>query len=153
MPREKKSEIERFIEKIRPNPDTGCWEWTAWVNSWGYGFFSGNRKSRLAHRSSYELFCGEIPDDMLVLHKCDNPRCVRPSHLFLGTVKDNSRDMVEKGRQAYGTKNGNCKTSPEVIREIKARQDLKLREISEMFGISIKQASRIRRGEQWKHIE
>jgi hypothetical protein len=61
--------------------------------------------------------------------------------------------MVEKKRQAYGERNGNSKVNPEAIRTIRERRDLKLREVSEMFGISIKQASKIRRGEQWKHIE
>lgn len=153
MPRKKRSEIERFIEKINHNPETGCWEWTAWVNNWGYGFFYGSRKSRLAHRASYELFCGEIPDKMHVLHKCDNPKCVRPSHLFLGTELDNKRDMVEKKRQAYGERNGKSKVNQEIIKTIRERRDLKLREVSEMFGISIMQASRIRRGLQWRHIE
>lgn len=152
MPR--KTQTERFIEKINRNPETGCWEWTGWVNNWGYGFFRrGEGKSRLAHRASYELFCGEIPEGLHVLHKCDNPKCVKPSHLFVGTELDNKRDMVEKKRQAYGERNGKSKLTQMIVTEIRSRTDLKLREVSEMFGISIKQASKIRRREQWKHVE
>lgn len=149
----KRMEVERFIEKINHNPENGCWEWTASVSRDGYGFFSSNGKIRSAHRFSYEFFCGEIPSNLLVLHKCDNPRCVKPSHLFLGTVKDNVRDMVEKKRQSHGSRHWNCRMGVEEIIFIRSRLDLKLKEISEMFGISVKQASRIRRRDQWKHIE
>ncbi len=150
----KKTQTERFLEKINHNRETGCLEWTGWISNTGYGFFNrGDGKSRLAHRASYELFCGEIPKGLHVLHKCDNPRCVKPSHLFLGTELDNKRDMVKKKRQAYGERNGKSKLTQTLVAEIRSRTDLKLRELSEMFGVSIQQASRIRRKEQWKNLE
>lgn len=87
---------ERFWPKIIKTD--GCWLWVAWVNNHGYGQFFKDNRNQYAHRVSFELSNGPIPDGLLVLHKCDIPACVRPDHLFLGTHKENSRDMVKKGR-------------------------------------------------------
>lgn len=81
-----------------------CWEWTR-ARVCGYGSFKAIGEFR-AHRVSYRLFVGDIPDGLLVLHKCDNRLCVRPNHLFLGTQQDNMTDMMVKGRQANGDKHG-----------------------------------------------
>lgn len=88
--------VERFWKKVKKSE--GCWEWLAVVSSRGYGTFSLNYKSVSAHRYSYQLHFGEIPDGLLVCHTCDNPRCVNPDHLFLGTSLDNNHDMIKKGR-------------------------------------------------------
>lgn len=80
-----------------------CWNWTGCKVGMGYGRIKINKRLYLAHRTSYELHIGPIPDKMCVLHKCDNPACIRPDHLFIGTQKDNSRDMILKGRRK-GTK-------------------------------------------------
>ncbi len=97
---------ERFEEKFIPEPNSGCWLWTAVCKKKGYGLFGMGRSMRLAHRVSFDLYVGEIPDGMFVCHKCDTPACVNPDHLFLGTVSDNARDMVNKGRQSRGEKHG-----------------------------------------------
>jgi hypothetical protein len=81
------------------NREEDCWEWTASLFKSGYGKFNLDGKTVKAHRLSWELTNGEIPGDLFVLHKCDNRKCVRPSHLFLGTKKDNADDMWSKGRQ------------------------------------------------------
>lgn len=89
-------QIENFWSKV--NKTSTCWEWSASCSN-GYGSCSFQGKPWRAHRLSYTLTYGEIPSGMLVCHKCDNPACVNPEHLFLGSHKDNFQDMVAKGRQ------------------------------------------------------
>jgi hypothetical protein len=94
---------ERFNKKYIINDVTDGWEWTAALNNIGYGMFRwASNKMRSAHRVSYELFNGPIPDGMAVCHKCDNPKCVNPKHLWVGTLKQNAQDMVAKGRSGRG---------------------------------------------------
>lgn len=118
----KKSAIDRFVEKVSISND--CWEWLAGKRN-GYGsFYVGGCNSNIiqvpAHRFSYEQFVGPIPVNYFVCHRCDNPGCVRPAHLFLGTVLDNNQDMMKKGRfkphYLYGETNAASKlTDKEVV--------------------------------------
>jgi hypothetical protein len=95
---------ERFWEKTRFTP-SGCWEWQATIQKNGYGhFMRSKRKPIMAHRMAYELAYGSIPEGLHVLHRCDNRRCVRPDHLWVGTHSDNMRDMHAKGRGRTGPK-------------------------------------------------
>lgn len=94
----KLSLLERLLNKIKINEITGCWEWQASVNNIGYGFIRDEGKMRTAHRVSYEQHIGPIPPGKQVLHTCDNPRCINPDHLWVGTIKDNMQDKVKKGR-------------------------------------------------------
>ena len=126
--------------------DDGCWEWTGHRTPKGYGEIGlGSRSAGvgLAHRLSHELMKGPIPDDLCVLHSCDNPPCVRPEHLFLGTKADNNRDMDAKGRRRTkpcpGETNVNAVVSDadaETIRELYARGGLTQKQIGERFGIT-----------------
>jgi hypothetical protein len=99
---------ERFEERYVPEPNSGCWLWTGGCNESGYGMIceaqgraGANNRPRRAHRVSYEMHLGAIPDGMMVCHKCDVPSCVNPCHLFCGTGFDNARDMAAKGRQVF----------------------------------------------------
>lgn len=100
--RHERSKLDRFWEKVDRSGD--CWTWIPTARSgFGYGKFAINRTMINAHRASWILNFGEIPDGRFVLHKCDNPPCVRPDHLFLGTHTDNMRDMLSKGRGRWKT--------------------------------------------------
>jgi hypothetical protein len=100
------SRAERFWAKVQKSD--GCWLWTAAARKNGYGIFAERRpRSRTysAHRLSYELTFGPISSGLSVLHRCDNRRCVRPDHLFLGTARENTQDMIAKGRCTAGLYN------------------------------------------------
>jgi hypothetical protein len=132
-----------------------CWNWSGYRNALGYGVFGHGRKSHLAHRVSYSLHV-EPPGDLRVCHKCDNPSCVRPDHLFLGTDLDNTRDMIAKGRmrKAHGEGHADAKLTETAIREIRAakpsygyRKRLALK-----FGVSVGAIHHARKGKTWKHL-
>lgn len=89
---------DRFWSKVDMNPHH-CWEWLCLPNKGGYGKFRYNGVMRLAHRVAYELWYGSFDESLIVRHKCDNPICVRPDHLEVGTLSDNTQDMVSRGRQ------------------------------------------------------
>jgi hypothetical protein len=96
--------LEKLLNKIKINLQTDCWEWQAATNNVGYGFIRDGNKMRTAHRVSYEQHVGPIPLGKIVCHTCDNPKCINPAHLWLGTMKDNLMDMIKKGRANYRTK-------------------------------------------------
>lgn len=136
------------------NPN-GCWEWTASKiqNGLPYGKFHIHRKYVSAHRFSWMIHKGSIPSGMLVCHKCDNPSCVNPNHLFLGTNKDNAVDRSVKGRGAINSRNGNSKLTDDKvlnIRNLYTNMHLSQESIAAMFGICQSQVSRIVRKVHWK---
>lgn len=147
-PNEPSEVIER---RSTPEPNTGCWLWDGPPDTDGYGCVSiGNRKIR-AHRVSYQAFVGQIPDGLLVCHSCDTPMCVNPDHLFCGTPKRNSEDMVTKKR-AYGCERHHlAKLDRSQIAEIKSSAEGPV-SLGKMFGVSRQAIHRIRKGKTWKGL-
>ncbi len=112
FPRQPVPPVERFWSHVQT--DEGCWVWTGGLDR-GYGVFSpASGFTERAHRLSFAMAYGRIPDGLSVLHVCDNPPCVRPSHLFLGTLQDNIADAVSKGRMNYGARNA-WATAPAIM--------------------------------------
>jgi transcriptional regulator with XRE-family HTH domain len=142
----------RFWDKVRKTD--GCWFWTAGLDRDGYGSFElSGRKG--AHVVSWIFATGSDPRPMHVLHKCDNPSCVRPDHLFLGTNKDNMIDKTAKGRQARGVRNAGAKLTDEQVLEIRQRcaaRAASARKIGECFGVSGTLVRKIASGRLWKHL-
>lgn len=110
----------RFWRKVNKATLTGCWEWIGGLNETGHPRFWIDRKLVGAHRYSYETQVGAIPDGMVVCHACDNPKCVRPEHLFVGTNQDNSTDAKLKGRISKDTGKRIDERTKELIRSLRA---------------------------------
>jgi len=113
--------------------NNGCWNWLACILPSGYGQFYLNGKHYAAHRASWELYNGVIPDKLFVLHKCDNRRCVNPEHLFLGTTTDNMRDMVKKGRWKCGIKSAITESNVIDIKKLR-NEGLTYRALAKLFN-------------------
>jgi len=143
----------RFFEKVSPEPNTGCWLWTAYTKSAGYGQFWYLGRWKLAHRASYDMFVGKVPDGVLVCHKCDVPGCVNPDHLFLGTHQDNTDDMVRKGRDFHpkGEDNSSAKLSKLQVAAIR-RDARPQRHIALEYSVSQQLVSQIKTHKVWTHI-
>lgn len=149
---------DRFWMKVdKSGGDSSCWQWTGAKHPKGYGNFMANRNglTRIAHRLAYLLAHGELPHDKMVCHSCDNPSCCNPAHLFLGSAKENSHDMVKKMRSPHGERQGHTTlTRREVtaIHRLYATKKLKQKEIGEAFGISQQTANAIINKRSWKYI-
>lgn len=144
--------IARFWSKVDKSGD--CWEWAAGRGSFGYGRFRALGKTDYAHRVSYGLEYGEIPDGMCVLHKCDNPPCVNPAHIFLGTKADNMADRDAKGRNVKGGNHGQSKLTEEDIPRIRdmLRMGCTQADIAGWFGVHQVTISKINTGYKWSHV-
>jgi hypothetical protein len=142
----------RFWAKVEKTE--GCWLWTAATGGqMGYGTIGVTRTRMMyAHRLSWEMHHGPIPIGSLVLHHCDQPRCVRPDHLFLGTRADNMADMVAKGRQARGESHANARLTPDIVKTIRASGEGQLT-IARRYKISQPTVSNIRTGRTWASVE
>lgn len=143
---------EYIKERAIIDPQSGCWLWRLALKNDGYGVATAKRKCVRAHRLSWELFRGKIPVEMNVLHHCDVRHCVNPDHLFLGTHKDNSVDMVNKGRSLFGEKHNQAKLSTkEVIAILTSKQSH--RRLAKEYGVCAGMICHIKAGRNWKHIK
>lgn len=143
----------RFWDKTNKNGPNGCWEWMACLRR-GYGILSVNKRAQLAHRFSWELHNGPIPKGMHICHHCDNPKCVNPDHLFIGTHQDNMQDMVAKGRAVKGERVGGSKLSETQVRVIRNYLNVGVLEkcLARSFGVSRSTIGDIKHRRIWAHI-
>lgn len=149
----KKTRRQRFFDKVAYKEE-GCWEWQAGKNGDGYGIFlwateNGQRVQTTANKASYLLFKGPIPPGMYVCHSCDNPGCVNPKHLWLGTAVENARDRDGKGRASTGNRTGTSKLTPEDIQALRydKKAGFTLSQLSEKYSVSATYAGMIARNE------
>jgi hypothetical protein len=161
-----KSPVYRFNNSFVKDEVTGCWNWLGKARSGTcrlYGRITVNKKTMPAHRFSWELHNEKkVPDGMIVMHKCDNPECVNPDHLTIGTTKDNSDDKVRKNRQAKGASFSNRKTSNgskngmSKLTETQAKEIFNdkspQREIARRYGVSQTVVHNIKSIKTWKVI-
>lgn len=158
MPPKPKPPLQRFMSKVdKQDAADACWLWTAAVNNHGYGKFSVVAgKWALAHRWSYGHFVGD-PGDLCVLHRCDNPLCVRPDHLFLGTVADNNADMAAKGRRVNHAGEGSPRaklTACDVrrVRLLRRKRRLSYRRLAYLFNVSKGAIQSLLEGKTWRSV-
>ena len=176
----KRTDTQRFWGKV--DKSGTCWLWLSGKDKDGYGIFHVDGVKIKSHRFSFAETYGSVPAGILVCHRCDNPACVRPDHLFAGTQMDNMRDAASKGRTALGDRNGSrthpesrcfgddnpSRRHPERMLRGEQKPDSKLKEadivairqmggshqeIAERFGVSRRNISMIRAGETWKHVQ
>lgn len=140
--------FERFFKKCN-----GCWIWNGSLNWAGYGTFRYGSSTTRAHRTSFELYICSIPEELNVLHTCDNPSCVNPEHLWLGTQADNAEDREEKqrGNHKQGITHGMVKVTESIVRAI--RRDRRVTsEIAAQYGLHRGHVSDIKNYKSWSHI-
>lgn len=136
--------------------ETGCWEYQGDRRRGGYGRVSSGGQALVVTRVAYEAWVGPIPEGHVVRHKCDNPPCINPEHLETGTVRDNARDMIERGRHSppRGELNGQAKLTEDAVREIRRLYEAgtSQRRISEQFDISLGLTHFIVHRKRWAHV-
>lgn len=150
----------RFWSKVAKKGDDDCWNWTGGKTR-GYGAFNPNGKRVIAHRAAWFYIHGEIASGFLVCHKCDNPSCCNPNHLFLGTQLDNMTDMTSKGRGNIGERHGNSKLTDiqaGEIKQLKPRPHVKgngdlAKSLAKKYGMRVDNIYFIWRGDTWKHVQ
>lgn len=156
MPRKIVPPEMRFWRRVQKTDS--CWVWTGCLNNHGYGeFWAGPEQGyQFTHRFSWLLHFGPIPKDLKVLHHCDNPPCIRPDHLFLGTMLDNARDSISKGRYHHfggfkGEEHPRAKLTYERVAFIRS-SNLSLAALSVMFGVARQVIWNAKKGNTWKSI-
>lgn len=154
------TDASRFLRFVKVSGE--CWNWAGNIKNDGYGsmWAASKRRKAIASRLAWELWNGPIPAGLFVCHHCDNPPCVRPSHLFLGTAADNAKDCSAKGRARVegkvhrGMRNGRAKLTEDQVREIRRRRAAgeKLSSLSAAFGVSTTVINHIEKGKLWRSV-
>lgn len=135
----------RFARHVDRGSDDGCWPWTAARDRDGYGVINDDQdRYQRANRVAYELAHGPIPPGLQVLHRCDNPPCVNPAHLFLGTADDNNRDMAAKGRSTLGARHWKAG---------RWSKGTTFRTIAAQFQVTPKNVADIVHRKRWRHVQ
>jgi hypothetical protein len=145
---------ERFWEKVDVRGTGECWPWLASTKQGGYGkIASGDGRILLAHRVAYQLASGPVQPGLVVCHRCDNPGCVNPAHLFLGTQAENLRDMRTKGRgnPPRGSQHPKTQLTNEIVTRIRA-DTRSHRRLAREYGIGKSTVGMIKAGATWKHL-
>lgn len=138
--------IHKFMAKVKFSGSEDCWTWKGGKSPRGYGYLSHKRNLR-AHRVSYAIVHGDLPEGLQICHECDNPSCVNPSHLFAGTAQENSHDCVRKGRHVSAM----TKFTKEQVIAIRA-DNRNYRDIAKEYGVHDKTISYMKRGLSYKHV-
>ena len=147
---------ENFWSKVnKVDDEKSCWTWTASKDRYGYGKINAQGKTCKAHRVSYEFAYGEIEPGHVVCHRCDNPACVRPEHLFSGITQLNNIDRDLKNRQVRGSRNGRSVLTEDEIRAIRRLHEKGHTQsgIAEHFNVTPSNISKIINKERWIHVD
>lgn len=144
---------ERFFRYVKKGEE--CWEWIGGKDPNGYGRMNVEGRPTLVHRISYRIHRGSIPDGMVICHKCDNPSCVNPDHLFVGSQADNIADMHNKGRTRKrglkGESHANSKLTEDAVRSIRVSAE-SATALSRKYNVSRAVIHDVRERKTWKHI-
>ncbi len=144
-------ETAQFWSKVRCLGPDECWEWTGGFHSNGYGAVTFDYRQYLTHRVAYRLVHGDIAEGLYVCHRCNNPRCCNPHHLYAGTAAENSRQMVEDGRAYRGEHQWAAKLTADDVRAIRASSE-RHRVLAKRYGVAHTTIGAIRRRKRWRHV-
>ena len=149
---------DKFMDKVfhpKVNYSGVCWIWCGAKSNFGHGRVAIRRNLVMAHRVMFYFTFGAIPKGLKVLHSCDNPSCVNPKHLFLGTSKDNTQDMIRKRRGLVGNKSPTRKINEKIALEILnlAKQGIKSNVLADKFKLSYRQIRYIITGKSWQYLQ
>ena len=148
----KKTIEQRFWEKVKKGGDDECWLWIGARNNAGYGNIKAEGKYINGHRLSYKIHFGEIKKGMYICHKCDNPSCVNPKHLFMGIPQENDNDKVKKQRQSRGEKHPISKLTEELVRKIR-KESGSHQSLSIKYNVSRRLIGMVKQKSIWKHVQ
>ena len=143
---------ERFEKCIFYGSPDGCHYWIGHLDAKGYGSTHLDYKVQRAHRVAYELYVGKIPNGLMVCHSCDNPICVNPDHLFVGTNLDNMQDKARKNRSAIGVRHGLSKLTERDVLFIRENIKIPSPVFASRFGVAKETINSIKRNKTWKHV-